>query len=413
MTRYKSSHNPEIRPEDRPLCLGGEGCGEESSRPEKEEQTKERDAFFDKITKNLPSVDSAVESWNSSGLGVSLNEARVKERPGKTGYDGTDHGLDDSCRPREWEDEDWELQTHSNHSCRSYGSSHSGGSDEKQIGWSENLKNPEVCRETEVDVESDPSYTISSQLHFCGTVQSSSEIFYPSRSQAVSLEQLTELVNELGQAEDEPQRCNTLPHSASRKNREQSVEDSAMSLYSSSYQSSLVVSSVPLEIHTVTLFKDQVYEDFGFSVSDGMYERGVYINRLRPGGPASVSGILKPLDRILQVNNTKTRDFDCCLTVPLIAAAGDRIELLVSRPAYESRISLVGRENTRHPWMDEESREDCSSPQLPPEDTEIPNKDCLIVCQWNVSAVDIEEGREDCSSPQLPPEDTEILTKTI
>lgn len=31
------------------------------------------------------------------------------------------------------------------------------------------------------------------------------------------------------------------------------------------------------------------------------------------------------------MNETKTHDFDCCLTVPLIASAGDRIELVVAR----------------------------------------------------------------------------------
>ena len=52
----------------------------------------------------------------------------------------------------------------------------------------------------------------------------------------------------------------------------------------------------------VTLQKDSVYEDFGFSVSDGLYERGVYVNRVRKGGPADVSSLLRPFDRILQVN---------------------------------------------------------------------------------------------------------------
>lgn len=58
----------------------------------------------------------------------------------------------------------------------------------------------------------------------------------------------------------------------------------------------------------VTLFKDQVYDDYGFSVSDGLYERGVYINRVRSGGPADQVGVLKPYDRIIQVmarNNKK------------------------------------------------------------------------------------------------------------
>lgn len=51
----------------------------------------------------------------------------------------------------------------------------------------------------------------------------------------------------------------------------------------------------------VTLYKDKVYDDYGFSVSDGLYERGVYINRIRSGGPADTVGLLKPFDRIIQV----------------------------------------------------------------------------------------------------------------
>ena len=44
----------------------------------------------------------------------------------------------------------------------------------------------------------------------------------------------------------------------------------------------------------VTLYKDQVYDDYGFSVSDGLYERGV-------NGPADQVSALKPYDRIIQV----------------------------------------------------------------------------------------------------------------
>lgn len=90
------------------------------------------------------------------------------------------------------------------------------------------------------------------------------------------------------------------------------------------------------EIYHVTLYKDSIYDDYGFSVSDGLYEKGVYINRIRKGGPADIVGLLKPYDRIIQVNDTKTKDFDCCLTVPLIASAGDRIELLIARNPYLS-----------------------------------------------------------------------------
>ncbi|KAL1514313.1 hypothetical protein ABEB36_003589 [Hypothenemus hampei] len=85
------------------------------------------------------------------------------------------------------------------------------------------------------------------------------------------------------------------------------------------------------EIYHVTLYKDSIYDDYGFSVSDGLYVKGVYINRIRKGGPADIVGLLRPYDRIIQVNDTKTTDFDCCLTVPLIASAGDRLELVVTR----------------------------------------------------------------------------------
>ena len=54
----------------------------------------------------------------------------------------------------------------------------------------------------------------------------------------------------------------------------------------------------------VTLYKDQVYDDYGFSVSDGLYERGVYINRIRSGGPADSVNVLKPYDRIIQVTSS-------------------------------------------------------------------------------------------------------------
>ncbi|KAF0312701.1 Glutamate receptor-interacting protein 1 [Amphibalanus amphitrite] len=59
---------------------------------------------------------------------------------------------------------------------------------------------------------------------------------------------------------------------------------------------------VPVQVHRVTLFKDPVYEDFGFSLSNALYVKGVFVARVKPGGPADKSGILRPYDRILQVS---------------------------------------------------------------------------------------------------------------
>ncbi|KAH7975230.1 hypothetical protein HPB49_025279 [Dermacentor silvarum] len=79
---------------------------------------------------------------------------------------------------------------------------------------------------------------------------------------------------------------------------------------------------IPIEVHRVTLFKDKV-------------------------------------------NETKTHDYDCCLTVPLMASAGDVVELIVSRPAYINGNSPHRNyePSSFHPWIDDNDREDCSSPQ--------------------------------------------------
>ena len=61
-----------------------------------------------------------------------------------------------------------------------------------------------------------------------------------------------------------------------------------------------IFTPTPVELLRVTLYKHPT-EDFGFGLSDGVYEKGVYISALRPTGPAERSGALKPFDRILQV----------------------------------------------------------------------------------------------------------------
>ena len=84
-----------------------------------------------------------------------------------------------------------------------------------------------------------------------------------------------------------------------------------------------------------------------FSVSDGLYDKSIYVARVRPGGPADNSvSLLKPMDRILQINETRTHDFDCCLAVPLIAAAGDKIELLITRNDNENEAANNGEDTS-------------------------------------------------------------------
>jgi hypothetical protein len=56
-------------------------------------------------------------------------------------------------------------------------------------------------------------------------------------------------------------------------------------------------------IDTITLIlkRDKRILDFGFSISDRLYGTGVYVNKIRPNGPAELEGTLIPCMRIYKV----------------------------------------------------------------------------------------------------------------
>uniref|UniRef100_A0A287D1R2 Glutamate receptor interacting protein 1 n=1 Tax=Ictidomys tridecemlineatus TaxID=43179 RepID=A0A287D1R2_ICTTR len=125
-------------------------------------------------------------------------------------------------------------------------------------------------------------------------------------------------------------RSNTLPSDVGRK---------SVTLRKMKQEIKEIMSPTPVELHKVTLYKDSDMEDFGFSVADGLLEKGVYVKNIRPAGPGDLGG-LKPYDRLLQVNHVRTRDFDCCLVVPLIAESGNKLDLVISRNPLASQKSI-------------------------------------------------------------------------
>lgn len=58
-----------------------------------------------------------------------------------------------------------------------------------------------------------------------------------------------------------------------------------------------------VEMHVIELSRPALNISFGFSISDGLSEPGVYIRGLMPGGIAQQQSKLKPLDRVLQVSS--------------------------------------------------------------------------------------------------------------
>ncbi|KFP86842.1 Glutamate receptor-interacting protein 1, partial [Acanthisitta chloris] len=276
----------------------------------------------------VPSVDSAVESWDGSGIDTSFgNQGHTYQA---SGYNFNTYewrspkqtSLSPPSKPRNHpfhdtglSDDEWDRPTASSFT----GAHDNTEADQEENFWSQALEDLETCgqsgilRELEATIMSGSTLSLNhenpqprNQLGRQASFQERSSV-RPHYSQAT--------------------RSNTLPSDVGRK---------SMVLRKFKQEMKEIMSPTPVELHKVTLYKDSDGEDFGFSVSDGLLEKGVYVKNIRPAGPGDLGG-LKPYDRLLQVNHIRTRDFDCCLVVPLIAESGNKLELVISRNPLASQ----------------------------------------------------------------------------
>ncbi|KAM9579604.1 glutamate receptor-interacting protein 1 isoform 13-T14 [Guaruba guarouba] len=270
----------------------------------------------------VPSVDSAVESWDGSGIDTSFGNQGHSYQASGYNFNAYEWrtpkqtSLSPPGKPRSHpfhdtglSDDEWDRPTAS-----SFAGTHDNTeADQEENFWSQALEDLETCgqsgilRELEATIMSGSTMSLNhenpqprNQLGRQASFQERSTV-RPHYSQAT--------------------RSNTLPSDVGRK---------SMVLRKIKQEMKEIMSPTPVELHKVTLYKDSDGEDFGFSVSDGLLEKGVYVKNIRPAGPGDLGG-LKPYDRLLQVNHVRTRDFDCCLVVPLIAESGNKLELVISR----------------------------------------------------------------------------------
>uniref|UniRef100_A0A8C1R4J6 Glutamate receptor interacting protein 2b n=1 Tax=Cyprinus carpio TaxID=7962 RepID=A0A8C1R4J6_CYPCA len=270
----------------------------------------------------IPSVDSAMESWDGSGIdgGYSSQGEFSLLTPGPYSF----HLLTDSDKQRNstpppsrrknypfsdggFSEDDWDK-------AAGYSSQpHADGlmMEQEDSFWCQALEDLETCGQSELLREIEASIMTGSALSL-GVEGGKAHGETVNQPHLSPLRKAPHLLNET-------KNKSTLRMSEktweSRRIKEE-IQD--------------ILSPTPLELHKVTVMKDPESDDFGFSVSDGFLEKGVYVNMIRPEGPADRAG-LKPYDRILQVNHVRTREFDCCLAVPLITEAGDKLELVISR----------------------------------------------------------------------------------
>uniref|UniRef100_A0A8C5RH49 Glutamate receptor interacting protein 1 n=1 Tax=Laticauda laticaudata TaxID=8630 RepID=A0A8C5RH49_LATLA len=310
-----------------PNKFSASGQTNELSDAEDDTATTQKPGKLSEIySTTVPSVDSAVESWDGSGMdnsygsqgsnyqasGYNFNTFEWRSPKQKGCLSPLNRPRINSFHDTGISDDDWDKPV---------ASSFTGVSqpDQEENFWSQALEDLETCgqsgilRELEATIMSGSTVSLnhdSSQVRsHLGRQASFQErsISRPHYSQAT--------------------RSNTLPSDVGRK---------SIALRKMKQEMKEIMSPTPVELHKITLYKDSNMEDFGFSVSDGLLEKGVYVKNIRPDGPGDIGG-LKPYDRLLQVNHVRTRDFDCCLVVPLIAESDNKLELVISRNPLASQ----------------------------------------------------------------------------
>ncbi|MBN3279437.1 GRIP1 protein, partial [Polyodon spathula] len=266
----------------------------------------------------IPSVDSAVESWDGSGIdtgygsqgyqasGYSFHSHEWRNAKHMGSLSPASHQRNYAFQDMGLSDDEWDRPTTSGYTGINDGTE----PDQEENFWSQALEDLETCgqsgilRELEATIMSGSTMSLNHEPPQARSLLGRQASF---QERSASRPQYTQA-----------SRSNTLPSAVGRKSvAVRKIKQEMMS-------------PTPVELHKVTLYKDSDLDDFGFSVSDGMLEKGVYVNNIRTNGPADL-GALKPYDRLLQVNHVRTRDFDCCLVVPLIAESGNKLDLVISR----------------------------------------------------------------------------------
>ncbi|XP_005328767.2 glutamate receptor-interacting protein 1 isoform X8 [Ictidomys tridecemlineatus] len=301
----------------------------------------------DMYTAAVPSVDSAVDSWDGSGIEASYGNQGTSFQASGYNFNTYDWrspkqrgSLSPVPKPRSQtypdvglNNEEWDRSTTSGFA----GTSDCAEAEQEENFWSQALEDLETCGQSgilrELEEKADRRVSLRN-MTLLATIMSGSTM-------SLNHEAPTPR-SQLGRQASFQERSSSWPHysQTTRSNTLPSdVGRKSVTLRKMKQEIKEIMSPTPVELHKVTLYKDSDMEDFGFSVADGLLEKGVYVKNIRPAGPGDLGG-LKPYDRLLQVNHVRTRDFDCCLVVPLIAESGNKLDLVISRNPLASQKSI-------------------------------------------------------------------------
>ncbi|XP_055986695.1 glutamate receptor-interacting protein 1 isoform X7 [Sorex fumeus] len=301
----------------------------------------------DMYPSTVPSVDSAVDSWDGSGIDTNYGNQGTSFQAAGYAFNTYDwrspkqsSSLSPVTKPRSQtypdvglSNEDWDQSTASGFA----GAADSADAEQEENFWSQALEDLETCGQSgilrELEEKADRRVSLRN-MTLLATIMSGSTMSL-NHEAPTPRSQLGRQASFQERSSSRPHysqttRSNTLPSDVGRK---------SVPLRKMKQEIKEIMSPTPVELHKVTLYKSSDMEDFGFSVADGLLEKGVYVKNIRPAGPGDLGG-LKPYDRLLQVNHVRTRDFDCCLVVPLIAESGNKLDLVISRNPLPSQKSI-------------------------------------------------------------------------
>ncbi|KAI1234488.1 hypothetical protein IHE44_0003541 [Lamprotornis superbus] len=303
------------------------GSISEVSDPEDELTDSQKTSKLSEIySTTIPSVDNTVESWDGSAIdagygsqgtyipqaaGIALHPHEWRHSRQKSSTPPADPRKNYPYVDGSFSEDDWDKPSRYPNRQNGLETTHE---DNFWRVFGEALEDLETCGQSELLREIEASIMTGS-VHNLGLEGSKLLLDSVSPSGMSPLRKANSSCTD-GQTEGSSSPAKKNERNLDMKNIEKEMQE--------------ITSPTPLEFHKMTLHKDPESEDFGFSLSDGLLEKGVYVNMVRPDGPADQCG-LKPYDRVLQVNRIRTRDFDCCLAVPLISEAGDKLDLVISR----------------------------------------------------------------------------------
>uniref|UniRef100_A0A8C5TYJ2 Glutamate receptor interacting protein 1 n=1 Tax=Malurus cyaneus samueli TaxID=2593467 RepID=A0A8C5TYJ2_9PASS len=307
----------------------------------------------------VPSVDSAVESWDGSGIDTSFgNQGHTYQASGynfnayewrspkQTSLSPPSKARNHPFHETGLSDDEWDRPAASTFT----GAHDNTEADQEENFWSQALEDLETCGQSGILRELERCFSYCCEL----TTYLTHILCYKLTCSLILNHENPQPRNQLGRQASFQERSSVRPHysQATRSNTLPSdVGRKSMVLRKFKQEMKEIMSPTPVELHKVTLYKDSDGEDFGFSVSDGLLEKGVYVKNIRPAGPGDLGG-LKPYDRLLQVNHVRTRDFDCCLVVPLIAESGNKLELVISRNPLASQKGSSEHTSGSGEWSD-------------------------------------------------------------